>query len=940
MLLGIFVCLNFPLSAQIRQVEPNPYGERPVIVPVPSSVAGVQQPVLILNQGWEMKPDPESDFWKNTGSTQGWTSIEVPMNRRGFSSVVTGYRNTVTLPGEFSDKRIILRFDAVAHDAQLWVNGKYVRNHWGSMVPWTCDITGLVTSREPVSIYLKVDETREGLAAFVRGRGIQSDVKIYALPEVYFERMRIDTKLDQPYKDATLRIWTKISPMAGNNQGKIKITLTDAKRRNVRISPSVINIPARPDEFEFDVAVSNPLKWDAEHPNLYTLDVALVDAKGKSMETLTQKIGFRQVERRGKQLFVNGCEVKFRGIWGGQSAHQLRNMNVNHTRQKWATEAFLDSCDHYGIYVLNENPVDFAKFGAESNPKYAYQWMSLIAGLMERDFNHPSVVMWGLGNESFHGVNVLKTHHYAAYDDRARPTMFSWANRVRTDEELPYTVYSSHYPNVYAKDVDLSEYDVSVWHSTSLVKNRVPKPELPVLADEAIHTVLSSEEIRRDPNVRNFWGESIKRFWDLIWNTPGALGGDQFGMFSDLPRGDMPEVWLMRKAYSPVRIEKRIFDNPGKGKGLAVPVENRFNHTNLKEISILWQVGGQKGAITGPDLEPRGKGFFTVPYKEWKDGDRLEVQFVRADGFQFDEYVWEINPQPYRIPQPSGIAPAITENTDEIRVKGNDFEIVFDKYAGQLTSGIYKGERLITRGPHLQFVGSGSDVGEYWPQSMTTKTEGSEAVITIDAIYSPIKVRFEVRIDGNGMITTHYNIISFPDAPPAPRTLPWNGTNIGGFSEIGLSYELSGEIDRLEWERKGLWTVYPKDHIGREKGTAVKYYNGQDSLHWSNRNRDWQFSGAVFSSSRLTNDFRSSKEYIRKATAYKEGSKVGVQALSEEKDAVRMELASNAPTSNLRMIVNNLWNYPTLGIGNYMKDPVIIDHGYRNTVRIRFISLE
>ena len=96
-------------------------------------------------------------------------------------------------------------------------------------------------------------------------------------------------------------------------------------------------------------------------------------------------------------------------MWGGNDAKQLRDLNVNHTRQKWVTESFLDSCDHYGVYVLDEVPVDFAKYGPEIDPKYAYQWLSLISDLMERDYSHPSVVMWGLGNESFQGSNVLKS---------------------------------------------------------------------------------------------------------------------------------------------------------------------------------------------------------------------------------------------------------------------------------------------------------------------------------------------------------------------------------------------------------------------------------------------------------------------------------------------------------------------------------------------------
>ena len=166
--------------------------------------------------------------------------------------------------------------------------------------------------------------------------------------------------------------------------------------------------------------MKSPRKWDAEHPNLYDVRLTLSDSRGRESETLASTYGFRQVELRGKQLFVNGDEVKFRGLWGGEDVRQLRDLNINHTRQKWATEAFLDSCDVHGIYVLDEHAVDFAKFGAELDTTFAYQWVNLIAEKIERDFNHPCVVMWGLGNESFTGPNVLDSYKYAKAEDPAR----------------------------------------------------------------------------------------------------------------------------------------------------------------------------------------------------------------------------------------------------------------------------------------------------------------------------------------------------------------------------------------------------------------------------------------------------------------------------------------------------------------------------------------
>jgi hypothetical protein len=91
------------------------------------------------------------------------------------------------------------------------------------------------------------------------------------------------------------------------------------------------------------------------------------------------------------KVWVNGREVKLRGIWGGNNISAMKALNVNHTRQKWVSEQILKQADRLGLYVLDETPVDFAKFGAEADPLYAYQWLTLVSDLIGRDRDRPSV---------------------------------------------------------------------------------------------------------------------------------------------------------------------------------------------------------------------------------------------------------------------------------------------------------------------------------------------------------------------------------------------------------------------------------------------------------------------------------------------------------------------------------------------------------------------
>ena len=242
--------------------------------------------------------------------------------------------------------------------------------------------------------------------------------------------------------------------------------------------------------------VTNPVKWDAEHPKLCEMNVSLY-SDGKKTETVSRQIGFREVELRGRNLFVNGQEVKFRGIWGGNDAKQLRDLNINHIRKNWPTQGFLDSCDKLGVYVLDEIPATFTRGDTADDPEIAEQWFELMADMMERDYAHPSVVMWSHGNESSPGATTLKVHNFIKAEDPQRPDMFSWAQDVPVDEELPYDIYSFHYPDVMQGPKTLAEYQSAVFNSVSQIVKRVPQPVMPVIADEFAHTATGRRSHQR-----------------------------------------------------------------------------------------------------------------------------------------------------------------------------------------------------------------------------------------------------------------------------------------------------------------------------------------------------------------------------------------------------------------------------------------------------------
>lgn len=924
----------------------NQVWKRSQIVPIPSYVEGISDFYFDASDGWLMINEPQGDIMKLLSTNEGWEQMTKQMVFKG--PRVPNYQTRLfkrafTFPDSFNGRRVIIRFEGVAHAAKLYVNGSFVRDHWGSFSAWTADITDYIKDGKAV-VGIYTDERRNGLAAYTNGcafeplyiSGIQYGVSCYAVPQNYIVRANQDVYFDSEYKNARLRIYMNISRNSKSKENKIKVEIKSPEGKTIKVFPPTFAVPSNANDFYIEPTVFSPVKWDAEHPELCSMEVSLYSDE-KKMEAVSRKIGFRQVELKGRNLFVNGQEVKFRGIWGGNDAKQLRDMNINHVRKNWPTQGFLDSCDVFGVYVLDEIPTTFTRGNTSNDPEDAKRWLEMMADMVERDYSHPSIVMWSHGNESNPGTTTLKVHKFIKGEDPQRPDMFSWAQDVPIDEELPYDIYSFHYPDVMKGPKTLSEYQSSVFNSESQIVKRFPQPVMPVIADEFAHVALGNV-VNKDPNIRNFWGEGIKLFWDYMYNTNGSLGGDQFGVFTGLEtKINAPEEWLLRKAYSPIRIEDEYLRLTDRSDA-SFRVQNRFCHTNLSEIQLQWKIGNNRGTIMCPNIVPSQYGVITLPLENAKQGDTVELAFVRKDGFQVDEYALTIGAVPFDMPVFSHIAPLLSENEQVFIISGKKFKIEISKQTGQIVSGAYNDQKIITGGPQLNIDGTKEPLPDWNCKSVSAVIDGNLAVIKLEGNYSTCKVIFTLQIDGEGVIATNYSVSDFNLESLPSHELPWNNSYYGGFSEIGVKYELTSEIDRLSWDRKALWSVYPENHIGASKGTAYKtaQVNPND---WGTFTLD-KGTFMVFRSNEqpYTNNFRGMKEYIRTATAFAGNMKCGLQVFSPMTDAIRMQ-PSSKQNGNVEMLINNQWNYPTIGLGNYMKRPIFtFEKGFKGVVRMRFVA--
>lgn len=923
-----FIFVNYTLQSKSGSNKIPDHGlwARPEIIPIPTQTNNVEDPVIWLNGKWFINTSPTEQYWKEATNTKDWSEITVPssIEKQGIS-VQRGqeyaYKKSISIPQDFKNKRIILRFEGVTGTAKAWVNRNFLKEHYGGFTVWTCDITDFVTPGENALLTVGiVDEERENSTSSFNHGGIIRSVKLMAVPQNHITRFNVETDLDDNYKNAEMKVWIRVSFNAGK-ETIVKLILKDSSGNIVDLQDDEIRLTKeRPEKIQ-SFKVTNPLKWDAEHPNLYTLRLELTE-NDKVVEVLTKKTGFREVEIQGKKMLVNGEEVKLRGAGRFDSDPEygrylsdeksweevklLKDANLNFVRPSCypATDAYLDACDSLGLYVQVENSVTFVR-GTQKDTAYTGLYMSQMAEMIEEVRSHPSIIIYELANETYYGVNISKTYEYAKAEDPTRAVIYSWSQSVPPGVDWPYEIFSYHYPDW---DTDLGSPGVAVFNSGPAQ----PLPEgMPVLHDEFAHgSSYYQQSLARDPGMRNFWGESIKVFWERMFTTDGCLGGamwaivdeNAFGSWAfewgaiDLWRRTRPEYWHMKKAYSPIRITEKVFENPGARNSLIIPIKNWYDHTNLSELEIEWKVDDASGMLKGPDIQPHSEGSLEIPYKNWRENDQLELKFTDQYNQLIDHFLLRIAPNKISFQDPVGPAPKIKESKVDITISGKDFEIVFDKKNGLIKSGIYNDQLLITGGPYFHLTG-GEKTGKWVLKDIKAQKEKNEAVIKISGSNDPLEINFEVRIDGTGLITTNYELLKFGVDATEPRKKPWNDQDAGGFQEIGISYLLTEDINQLEWDRNGLWTYYPEDHIGRNTGIAKRTLDGKQKIFgekperpWPQDERDFSVFGQYDIGGRGTNDFRSMKEYINYATAIKSNGNAGIKVESGGAEAVRLEV--------------------------------------------------
>jgi len=863
-------------------------------------VMDVSVPLLDLGGPWQQRENPPADF-ANTAvtGTAGWTEIAIPRPQPKASGRF-GYQRTFRIPDDWAGKRFKFRCDSAEGLAEVWVNGQSVGKHDGSWLQFELDITAAVQSGKDNILSVQVTPSAMGgLAGDTQG-GIRRKVYLMALPTTHLGGLQVETTFDAAYRDATLTLRPEV---ANESSAPANLTvrwrLLDPAGKEVTLPSSEKSLPVLPagqsSPIEVALPVTAPLQWHPEHPHLYTLEVEL-RREGKAVESVRQRIGFRQVKVQGDQLLVNGQPIKLRGAmltywhdstgWGGLTDPQRRkliglwqDMNLNACYPNpTPDEELLDLCDEAGLAVICMARQHQTQATAELRVGQA-------ADLVANHRRHPSVLLWTTGNET--GWSASFDAMAGAYRklDPSRPYMMPGSDHFgkppqgSPPETLP--IESQHYPDP---------------------KYAGKGGERPIIFSEFSHVShRNNAQCLEDPGVRDLWRTELQPLWESFYasqRTAGGMifcGGDCVGVTWGLVDGwhrPKPEFWHVRKIMSPVQVSRQA-PVPAAGAPLRIDVENRYDVTDLKNLKIMWSAGGRCGLATA-EVAPRSKGMIEIPVAADLTSGEVALTITNPQGRRVDTVQVVVGSTPPTVqPATKTIGkPVLSRSEAAMTVTVGDHVWDFDAKTGLIKGGRIAGKLVVTGGPFLHLGGTMED---WQPAKVSASETAAGVVIASEGTYgdkNKTTGSLTITIAQSGEASIRYDFT-------------YTGANIT-VREIGLALDVERTFDTLTWNRRAPWTDYPADHIGRARGKASALRDLAGKADDSKKEPTWPW--ALDQTTAGTADFRSSKFDIVDASL-RSGQGTALQVIGGTKQAVRAAIKGAA----IRLLVNDFAGSETDG---------------------------
>ena len=719
---------------------------------------------MTLNGTWKFNwvKDADSrptDFWKVGFNDKGWNDIPVPgvWELHGYGDPiyvnigyawrnqfennppyvpdeenhVGSYRREITVPASWKGKDIIAHFGSVTSNMYLWVNGKYVGYSEDSKLEAEFNLTPYLKPGQKNLIAFQVFRWCDGSYLedqdFFRYSGVGRDCYLYARDKKRIEDIRVTPDLDANYKNGSLSVVLNLK-----GSGKVNLTLKDASGKEVATAQATKGTAT--------LEVENPHKWTAETPYLYTLYASLEG----SDEVIPVKVGFRKVELKNAQVLVNGQPILFKGANrhemdpdGGyviskermiQDIQVMKQFNLNAVRTCHYPDNNLwyELCDQYGIYVVAEANIESHGMGYDEKTlakrdDYTLAHLERNQRNVQRSFNHPSVIIWSLGNEAGYGPNFERAYDWIKAEDPSRLVQYEQAGRTgKTDIYCPmYLGYDRC--EEYSKDEQYQK---------------------PLIQCEYAHAMGNSEG-------------GFKEYWDIIRKYPKYQGGfiwdfvDQsvrwtgkngkmiYAYGGDFNRFDASDInFCDNGLISPDRVPnphmyevgyfyQNIWTSPADIKNGEFSIFNEYFFRDLSAYYMEWQVlkGGEvmrSGRVEDLNVGPQQTVKMKLPIgktcqcTEWLLNVAYKLKNTEGllpAGHTVAKQQIVLNP--YKAPSMElknqaksnweVVEPTLKENDERyLIVDGENFRIEFDKLNGYLSKYQVNGLDMMKEGSYLK----------------------------------------------------------------------------------------------------------------------------------------------------------------------------------------------------------------------------------------------
>jgi beta-galactosidase len=865
----------------------------------------------VLDGAWRFQLAPKPDavdevFVGDQFDDSSWDEIEVPGNWtcQGYDKPIytnvkmpftpdaprvpednpTGcYRTKFHLPAEWSGMRVYINFGGVESAFYLWINGLKVGFSKGSRTPAEFDITDYLKEGEN-TVAAKVIRWSDG--SYLEDQdhwwmaGIYRSVFLMATPRSHIRDYVVRTNLDGDCRDAELEAIARLSTKDAVPKGlTVEAELYDASGVSVlseTLSGEVQTGTSQIVQAKLVRTVKNPAKWSAEEPNLYTVVVLLKDGEGKTLEALSCRIGFRKVEVRDRQLFVNGQPVLIKGVnrhdhhgTRGKAvdeesmigdANLMKRFNINAVRTSHYPndERWYEICDEYGLYVCDESNIEGHDLyhRLPNDPAWTHAFVDRGMRMLERDKNHASVLMWSLGNETGYGPNHDALAGYMRGADPTRPLHYEGATGGLQGGERASDIICPMYPTIER---------IVEW------AKRKTKDPRPLIMCEYAHSMGNSTG-------------NLKEYWDAIEGNLGLQGGyiwdwvdqglrkkDEKGVEYWAYGGDFGDEindknFNINGLISPDRIPhpamyeyKKILQTVGiAAKNLntgSFEITNKNYFVDIKDFTGTWEltVDGvvvQEGKLPALSIPPQKQKLVSIKFKKPKlaAGQEAHIKITFADTVDrpwakaghvvaFEQFALPLKAAPAKKAKPVKLPPvALTDGPDEAVVSGEGFSVVFDKKAGRLASYEAGGKQLLKAGPKLSIwrAPTDNDGVKWWddPNKALARWKAAgfdRLVMTTEKVAvkkkgaSAVQIQVETKAVAEGCSAgfTHAHTYTIDGTGSiAVENVIVADSALGDLPRVGVTMIVSGGLEQYTYFGRGPHENY----IDRNTGAAVGIY--------------------------------------------------------------------------------------------------------------------